>query len=66
MVIYVVNSDSELLHMMKISMKRFHISMFGSPSSLSFSSSFPINRFAYMQVPFLYPLLFLGFVGNTH
>ena len=43
--------------MMKISMKRFHISMFGSPT-LNFSSSFPLNRFAYagaIYVPIAVP-----------
>ena len=49
-VIYVINSDSEPLHM---SMKRSHISTFGSPSSLNFSSSFPINRFAYAGAIFV-------------
>ena len=45
---YVVNSDSEPLHMMKISsMNRFHSIMFGLPNSFNFSSSLPINRFAY-------------------
>ena len=43
LVMYVVNSDVEPVHMMKLSsMNRFHSNMFGLPSFFYFSSNLPI------------------------
>ena len=54
LVMYMVNSDVEPVHMMKISsMNHFHSNMFGLPSSFNFSSNLPINRFAYAGAIFV-------------
>ena len=48
MVMYVMNSDFDPVQMTKMSsMNRFHSFICGLPSSISCSSTLPINRFAY-------------------
>ena len=45
---YVMNSDLGPIQMTKMSlMNRFHNNMRGLPIFFNFSSSFPINKFAY-------------------
>ena len=49
LVIYVVNSDVDPVQMTKMSsMNRFHNIICCLPNSFSFSSNFPMNRFAYV------------------
>ena len=47
-VIHVVNLDVDPVQMTKLSsMNHFHTIICGSPNYFSFSSSFPMNRFAH-------------------